>query len=597
MRRIAPLLLATLAACGDASGGAQAASKPDLTVDIGGGVTMDFVLVRPGTFTMGEHSLDASFVHQVKIAKSFFLGRYEVTQEQWKAVMGTNPSRRKRDRLPIDVLTWNDCERFVSKLNSSAEGPKYFIPSEAQWEYACRAGSSSKWCFGDDPAQLGEYAWFRSNCGGRQDAANPAVLYDGSSHPVGLKKPNIWGFYDMHGNASEWCADTWHSDLRGAPTDGTAWVSMPATARVSRGGAYASEADHLRCATRGYGAVGGPQNVFGGLRIAREAEAQIGTDTPNAEAAVDAAAEARAMQILETYRDARSAHYPDPREAELVAVGRPAVGALVRVLSEKRFDEQWGMQTAAKRVLPHLVLDEDAPTLERLMREGHRGLETAFGGLYAPASITTLAGLLRDGCFDTGLHEAARPHLRDPAIVEACCAWLANPRYEGDTDFAIAKMAELVGGTGPYRLFHRPSPEKGTHVSKGQPLPEIVPEAAPALRGLLERPLRVDARQHVAAALVRIGDRAGIPVLIEILGTSGETIGARPSTYHRHAAGLLLNAVSHTAFYWTPAYDERSGEILREDQFSQAAGAFAEWWRRAERDLRFDPATQSWSIK
>jgi hypothetical protein len=234
--------------------------------------------------------------------------------------------------------------------------------------------------------------------------------------------------------------------------------------------------------------------------------------------------------------------------------------------------------------------------LARLMRDGHREVEVAFANLNAPASIAAYAALLRDGCFDTGLHEAARPHLRDPAIVAACCAWLAEPKYDGDMDFAIAKMAELMGGTGPYRLSDDLPPEATKFLTSNQPLPEIVPEAIPALKALLERPLRLFARRHVAAALVRVGDMQGIPVLIEILGTPSPADRKRDA-YERHAAGLQLNGVSHTAMYWKPAFDERTLTVLREDQFALAARGFADWWANAQKDLRFDPATQTWSIK
>lgn len=303
------------------------------------------------------------------------------------------------------------------------------------------------------------------------------------------------------------------------------------------------------------------------------------------------------MTILDTYRGAKSIRYPDAHIDELIGLGRPALQTLVTVLTDAAFEDEWAVREAAKRALPALARDADVPTFVRLMREGHYEVEVAFANLRAPASVAAYAGLLRDGCFDTGLHTAARPHLRDPMVVAACCAWLKDPHYVGDLDFAIAKMAELVGGTGLYRRpDDRPSDGAGRFTSD-QPVPEIVPEAAPALRSLLKRPLRIDARRHVASALVRVGDKSGIPELIDILGAALPADAPPPDAYQRHAAGLQLNAVSQTSFYWKPAWDERRSQIVREDQFELAAETFREWWLRAQDEIRFDPATQVWSIK
>ncbi|MCE9635476.1 MAG: hypothetical protein K8T90_07200, partial [Planctomycetes bacterium] len=395
-----------------------------------------------------------------------------------------------------------------------------------------------------------------------------------------------------------------HGDFNGAPADGSAWESPNANAHVVRDGGYASRADGLRSASRGFGAAPtATMNVVAGFRLARFAEASPADEiAPQGGAATDVSVstpevEAEAMKILETYRDATSAHYPDPREKDLVAIGRPALGVFLKVLSDPAFKDQWAMRQAVKRVLATLVLDEDVPMLARLMRDGHREVEVAFANLNAPASIATYAALLREGCFDTGLHEAARPHLREAAVVQACCEWLAEPRYDGDLNFAIATMAELMGGTGPHRLRDDP-PSQVAKSLEGhqQPLPAIVPEAGPALNALLKTPLRVDARRHVAAALVRVGDMAGIPALIEILGTPLPNDGP-PDAYQRHAAGLQLNGVSRTAMYGKSAFDERTMQVVSEDLFAAAAASCAHWWERAQYDLRFDPATQTWSVR
>jgi len=123
-------------------------------------------------------------------------GAYVVTQDQWETVMGSNPSGFKGPKNPVEMVSWVDCQQFLSKLKSksAAGGGEFQLPSEAQWEYACRAGSTTRYCFGDDESKLGEYAWYGNNSGGKP-------------HPVGEKEPNGWRLYDMHGNVWEWCQD------------------------------------------------------------------------------------------------------------------------------------------------------------------------------------------------------------------------------------------------------------------------------------------------------------------------------------------------------------------------------------------------------
>jgi formylglycine-generating enzyme required for sulfatase activity len=202
-----------------------------LTVDLGGGVTMELVLVPAGTFTMGTNDTDYSRlehsrpVHTVTISQAFYMGKTEVTQAQWHAVMGTSPSDFTGDKRPVEQVSWNDCQTFCTTLSASA-GRTIRLPSEAEWEYACRAGSTTRYCFGDDVGQFGDYAWYYSNSGSQ-------------THDVGGKLPNAWGLYDMHGNVWEWCQDLWHEDYTGAPTDGSAWMTGgDSTGRVLRGGGW-----------------------------------------------------------------------------------------------------------------------------------------------------------------------------------------------------------------------------------------------------------------------------------------------------------------------------------------------------------------------
>ena len=173
----------------------------DLTLDLGDGVTMELVYIKAGTFVMGgESKTDGRFEcvelpkHQVTLTKGFYLGKYEVTQAQYQAVMGSNPSKAtKAPDCPADNISESDAVEFCAKL-AGKTGRDVRLPTEAEWEYASRAGKSTKWFFGDDPSRLGDYAWFKDNAGGK-------------SHPVGQKKPNPWGLYDIYGNVCERISD------------------------------------------------------------------------------------------------------------------------------------------------------------------------------------------------------------------------------------------------------------------------------------------------------------------------------------------------------------------------------------------------------
>jgi formylglycine-generating enzyme required for sulfatase activity len=175
-------------------------------------------------------------VHKVNIS-TFWISRYLVTQEQWEAVMGNNPSNFKGRDLPVEEVSWDDANKFIEKLNTLIKDgdTKYRLPTEAEWEYACRADSSTKYCFGDDASKLVEYAWFNENS-------------ESTTHRVGLKLPNAWGLYDMHGNVYEWIAD-WYGDYsKGETTDPNG--PKTGSARVVRGGSWSSGAQLARSADR-----------------------------------------------------------------------------------------------------------------------------------------------------------------------------------------------------------------------------------------------------------------------------------------------------------------------------------------------------------
>jgi formylglycine-generating enzyme required for sulfatase activity len=174
------------------------------------------------------------------------MGKYEVTQEQWKAIMGTDPSFRKGATNPVEYVSWNDCQAFIGKLNEKLgkDGVKFSLPTEAQWEYACRAGSTTKYSFDDAEANLEDYAWFSDNSGDR-------------TQPVGQKEPNAWGLYDMHGNVFEWCADWYRRYAPGDQTDPVGPDSgvsgdLPTGSHVLRGCSWNYHGpERFSCACRG----------------------------------------------------------------------------------------------------------------------------------------------------------------------------------------------------------------------------------------------------------------------------------------------------------------------------------------------------------
>lgn len=223
---------------------------------------MEFVLIPVGEFKMGSPDDEVGRydnegpVQNETIKNPFKLGKYPVTQKQWIAVMGSNPSSFKGDDLPVEYVSWDDVQEFITKLNEMEGTDKYRLPSEAEWEYACRAGTNTRYSFGDDESKLGDYAWYSDNSGSK-------------THPVGQKNPNSWGLYDMYGNIWEWVQDRWHDNYKGAPSDGSAWEDGSGSDRVVRGGSWNNFARICRSAYR-YWFVPGYRINFVGFRLLRK---------------------------------------------------------------------------------------------------------------------------------------------------------------------------------------------------------------------------------------------------------------------------------------------------------------------------------------
>ncbi|GAL94652.1 SUMF1/EgtB/PvdO family nonheme iron enzyme [Microcystis aeruginosa] len=203
-------------------------------------VTLEMVSLPAGEFIMGSPDYESEKPpHQVKL-NSFAIGKYPVTQAQYQAVMGTNPSKfQNNPQNPVERVSCNDAKAFCQKL-SQITGKTYRLPTEAEWEYACRAGTTTRYYFGDDANQLGNYAWYGGNS---QD----------KTHPVGQKKPNAWGLHDMSGNVWEWCEDDWHDNYIGAPKDGSAWpINNDNRSHIKclRGGSWVNYPYFCRSASR-----------------------------------------------------------------------------------------------------------------------------------------------------------------------------------------------------------------------------------------------------------------------------------------------------------------------------------------------------------
>ena len=248
----------------------QAQSPKEITNSIG----MKLLLIPKGTFKMGspeseERRRPQESQHDVTLSKDYFLGAYEVTQSEYQQVMNKNPSFvqsakiRDSSRHPVEQVSWNDAVEFCKRLSELPEekraGRVYPLPTEAEWEYACRAGSKTAYSFGESSKALDDYAW-----------------YDGGSnrqtHPVGEKKPNAWGLADMHGNVWEWCSDWYGQYPKGAASDPAG--PKEGSARVQRGGGWVGLAEVCRSAHRD-GFVPSVRDADGGFRVVLSSQSGI----------------------------------------------------------------------------------------------------------------------------------------------------------------------------------------------------------------------------------------------------------------------------------------------------------------------------------
>jgi formylglycine-generating enzyme required for sulfatase activity len=208
------------------------------TEDLGNGVTLDLVAIPGGTFIMGSPETEKERQnnewppHKVTIP-AFFMAKHLVTQQQWQAVMGNNPANFKGLNRPVECVTWYEAVEFCQKL-SQKTGRDYRLPSEAEWEYACRAGTTTPFYFGETiTTDLANYR------GGSTYGNGPEGVYREQTTDVGIFPPNAFGLYDMHGNVWEWCADYWHENYNSAPTNGSAWTyGGDSGKRLWRGGGW-----------------------------------------------------------------------------------------------------------------------------------------------------------------------------------------------------------------------------------------------------------------------------------------------------------------------------------------------------------------------
>ncbi|MBO1067014.1 formylglycine-generating enzyme family protein [Dolichospermum flos-aquae UHCC 0037] len=238
------------------------ASAKYFTEDLGNGVLLEMVEIPGGTFIMGSPASEVGRgsnegpQRQVTVP-GFYMGKYELTQAQYQAIIGTNPSRFKGDNLPVEQLSWNDAVEFCKKL-SQKTGKNYRLPSEAEWEYACRAGTTTPFYFGESiTPELVNYD------GNYTYASAPKGKYRQQTTDVGTFPPNAFGLYDMHGNVWEWCQDDYKDSYINAPTDGNALTNQSESYKLLRGGSRLTYPDFCRSAYRYDENLDGSHDSFG----------------------------------------------------------------------------------------------------------------------------------------------------------------------------------------------------------------------------------------------------------------------------------------------------------------------------------------------
>ncbi|NJL62587.1 MAG: SUMF1/EgtB/PvdO family nonheme iron enzyme [Methylacidiphilales bacterium] len=244
---------------GDATGKITNRRKCDakyLVEDLGNGVTLEMVQIPGGTFMMGSLDYDGEKPpHQVTVP-GFFMGKYPVTQAQYQAVIGGNPSHFKGEKRPVEQVSWDDAVEFCQKI-SQKTGRTYRLPSEAEWEYACRAGTTTPFYFGETiTTELANYRGTDWDYNGTVYPGNygqaPKGEFRDETTPVGSFPANAFGLYDMHGNVWEWCQDSWHDNYNDAPRDGSAWIDNNNDNQLLRGGSWYDIPDYCRSAIRSY---------------------------------------------------------------------------------------------------------------------------------------------------------------------------------------------------------------------------------------------------------------------------------------------------------------------------------------------------------
>lgn len=243
---------------GYASSSSVSSDGNDISIPVKNGISIEMVKVEAGTFMMGATSEmeegiatdNEKPVHQVTLTKDYYMGKYEVTQALWKAVMGRKPSFFEGDNLPVEWVSWNDCQKFISKLNKMT-GRRFRLPTEAEWEYAARGGKKSRGYQYSGSSNISDVAWYDGNSGSK-------------THPVGTKQANELGIYDMSGNVYEWCQDSYVSYVSASQTNPTGAVS--GAFRVGRGGGWNCIARGCRSAFR-YGYAPDDRDSYLGLRL------------------------------------------------------------------------------------------------------------------------------------------------------------------------------------------------------------------------------------------------------------------------------------------------------------------------------------------